>query len=78
MIDLLNLNIQGQGMQDQTDSALKGFLLLVFLFANAWVSFQVGKQSTITKVEIILENEGSVSTDKISLEDIKLELSKLR
>jgi hypothetical protein len=62
----------------QTDSALKGLLLLIFIFANSWVAYQVGKQSTLTKVEIILENEHSVSTDNISIEDVKLEISKLR
>ena len=62
----------------QTDSALKGLLFLFFVFANSWVAFQIGKHSTITKIEIILDNEHSVTTDNISIEDIKLEISKLR
>nr|QMP83216.1 MAG: hypothetical protein [Caudoviricetes sp.] len=62
----------------QTDSLLKGFLLLVFIFANSWVAYQIGKQSTVTKVEMILDAEHSVSTDNISIEDVKLEISKLR
>jgi len=62
----------------QTDSLLKGLLLLIFIFANSWVAFQIGKQSTLTKVEIILDAEHSVTTDNISIEDVKLEISKLR
>lgn len=62
----------------QTDSLLKGLLLLIFIFANSWVAYQIGKQSTVTKVEMILDAEHSVSTDNISIEDVKLEISKLR
>ena len=62
----------------QTDSVLKGLLFLVFVFANSWVAYNVGKQSTISKIEKIVEEQESVSFDHISLEDIKLELSKLR
>ena len=60
------------------DNWLYGLLLLAFIFANSWVAYHIGKQSTISKVEDILIEQESVSTDKISLEDIKLELSKLR
>ena len=62
----------------QTDSILKGLLFLVFVFANSWVAYNVGKQSTISKIEKILEEQEWVSIDHISLEDIKLEISKLR
>ena len=62
----------------QDDSCLKGFLFLIFIFANCWVAYEVGRQSTISKVEKIIDTEQVVSTDAISIEDLKLEISKLR
>lgn len=55
-----------------------GLLFLAFVAANSWIAYNVGKQSTLTKVEKVLEEQESVSTDHISLEDIKLEVTKLR
>lgn len=60
------------------DNWLSGLLLLAFIFANSWVAYYIGKHSTISKIEDIIIEQESVSTDKISLEDIKYELSKLR
>lgn len=62
----------------QDNSFLVGLFLLVFLFVNCWIAYELGKQSTISKVENIIDAEHLVSIDNISIEDLKLEISKLR
>ena len=60
------------------DNWLLGILFLVFVFANSWIAYNIGKQFTLTKIESILTEQESVTLDHISLEDIKQEVNKLR
>lgn len=61
-----------------TDLFLKRILNSFIIFAVAFVSYNIGKQSTITKVISFIEEEEQVSTETVILEDLKLDVSKMR
>lgn len=61
-----------------TDLFLKRILNSFIIFAVAFVSYNIGKQSTITKVISIIEEEEQVSTETVILEDLKIDVSKMR
>ena len=50
---------------------------ILFLFV-AFISYNVGKQSTITKVLIMIEDQQKVSKEPVVLEDLMVDVSKLR
>jgi hypothetical protein len=52
-------------------------LTIVFSFA-VFVSYNIGKQATITKVLNIIEDEEQVTKETVILEDLKIDVSKLR
>jgi hypothetical protein len=64
-------------MQDDSDW-LKGLLSLAFIFAIAFVSYHIGKQSTIHKVLTILDQEQSVAIESVVLEDIREDILNLK
>lgn len=61
-----------------TDLFLKQLLNSFIILLVAFVSYNIGKQSTITKVISIIESEEQVTTETVLLEDIKIDVSKMR
>lgn len=61
------------------DDTWLGYLLLFFIFGMVgYVCYHIGRYSSINDVERILVQEERVTIDSISLENIRLEISKLR
>ncbi len=53
-------------------------IVTILIFCNFWLVYKMGQYVTLHNISKIIEDEQLVSTDTISLEDIKLEISKLR
>lgn len=61
-----------------TDIFLKRLMNSILIVLLVLVSYNVGKQSTITKVLNILDQEEQVTKETVILDDLKLDISKLR
>ncbi len=60
------------------DGEWLGTLLLVILvLLVGTVSFFIGRMNTINKVNLLIEQEMVVSNDKISLENIRLDINRM-
>lgn len=57
---------------------LQNFIFVVTFSVGIFVSYQVGKQSTIEKVLSIIEQEERVTNQTVILEDVKIDVSNLR
>lgn len=60
------------------EKALRQFVTVIFIITAIFIAYHVGRQSTITKVINIIEEEEQVSNETIILEDLKLDIFKLR
>lgn len=57
---------------------LNRLLLAILLCFTVFVSYNIGKQSTIDKVMFILEDSEKVYPDSVIVQDLRLDISKLR
>ena len=60
------------------DNKIYTFALLLYFFFIAFVAFSIGHQQAINKTINIIETEMKVSTDQISLEDVRLQVLNLK
>lgn len=60
------------------EKVLRQFVTVILFVTSIFISYHVGRQSTITKVINIIEAEEQVSNETIILEDLKLDIFKLR
>lgn len=54
------------------------FIISMLVFCSLVFSYSIGKYRTVAYINSLIEQEQKVSTDNIALEDLKLEINKLR
>nr|QMP83173.1 MAG: hypothetical protein [Caudoviricetes sp.] len=60
------------------DYSLQRFVGVVLIVTLSFISYNIGKQSTITKVLNLIEQEENVTNQTVILEDLRIDISKLR
>jgi hypothetical protein len=60
------------------DTFLRRLLLTIVFSFTVFVSYNIGKQATITKVLNLIEDEEQVTKETVVLEDLRIDISKLR
>lgn len=60
------------------DCSLQRFVGAILVIMVAFISYNIGKQSTITKVLMLVEQEENVTNQTVVLEDLRIDISKLR
>lgn len=66
-------------MKDYYDDGewLGTVLIVILVLLVGTVSFFIGRMNTINKVNLLIEQEMVVSNDKISLENIRLDINRM-
>lgn len=54
------------------------FSLSFLVFSSLIFSYSIGKYRTIEYINVLIEQEQKVTTDNIALEDLKIEINRMR